>query len=94
MGAECDFRQPTTLTHFTRLHTLSAQFAMIRNFHPGVLPSTLCSITLELGPPEQSQDVEDPPDLDLSLVLPAGGQASMDMECDRMVIQWNHSLPL
>ena len=55
---DCDFRQPTTLAHFTRLHTLSIVHGVVRNFHPDMLPSTLRSITLMLDPPEPPPDDE------------------------------------
>ena len=94
LGRDFDFRQPTTLAHFTRLRTLYAQFAVMRNFKPDVLPSTLRSITLVLDHPEPLQGDDDPPGLDQSLVLPAGGQAAMDMDSDHIAITWNRSPPL
>lgn len=93
-GENFDFRQPTTLSHFTRLHTLCAQFAVIRNFHPDMSPSTLRSINFVLDPPEQPQDDEDPPGPDQSLVLPAGGQVAMRISFTEIDITWHRTPPL
>ena len=88
---EYDFRQPITLAHFTRLHTLFAEFGRVRNFHPDVLPSTLRSITwVHL----ESLQGDDPPGLDQSLVLPAGGQVALDMDSEFITITWKRTSPL
>lgn len=52
-----DFKQPTTLAHFTCMHTLSITATMIRNFIPKVLPPTLGSIKIRFRatPPARSR---------------------------------------
>ena len=45
---DLDFKQPVSLTHFTRLHTLVLSADSIRNFCPEVLPPNLRCMKLQV----------------------------------------------